>query len=1104
MKKARKNYKKVMGSMGLCLVLTSNLFSAGITAQAEDSTSAVWFPQTEMTVTECVSANRSYPAQNMLDGKKDTIWSSDWTAAGWEGEEFPEEAFTIDLGEVKNNVTTVKYTPRQDDINGKVKKYQILAGETRDSMKVVAGGYWEFSDTNRKDNADKTATFGGVSARYITLKVFGTTINIQGGETAHTITCAEFNVGTQEGVVSGQERLETLLKEAEDRLIQSEDPDYKENLQQKKTEAETMLEELQVLSNEEADKYIKTLEQAIAGQIELKAKAAYVPSEAGGYGTDRMFDGDKNTHYESNWTDEALLFKPGNYMVFDLTKTVTNLSQILYTPRQDKENGRILKHKIWTSNENLDGVEITGTQEFLEEHFTYQATGLWDKTADDKVSTFNAVNARYLAVQVFGVGGDGNTITCAEISFQKGDGTEYDQGRIADLTEELRAVRDQINKPAVDRVINKKLEEIAGDTFTKEGVAQAEKELQEMIDTYSSVGNVTEIKSGQVWLDTDGEVIQAHSGNIIYDEQTKTYYWYGDHKGADNIPTGATTGNPAVGVGCYSSKDLYNWTNEGVVFPVFNNPQLVDGSTPDDDYPMYLSEETEIYKNSPLQEFPGKTTENGKPVVSKAPFDTLSQYSTPEFIEKANALYDDLSYEEKQELYHNFNWNKVVERPKVVFNKKTGKYVMWWHQDGPAVGQYSDAMGGVAISDSATGPFKFLGTKRLLPDNPQKTGMLRDMNLFVDDDGTGYLIYASEENATTIIHKLNEEYTDVSGDVEGTDYVKVFVGKYREAPAVFREQDTYYLVTSGQSGWNPNPCKYAYAEGTLLTTDWSENKTFCINDYNLAGETVTDANRGTTFHSQSTWILPYRDSAGNKIPGKYVYIGDRWFQNDLKDSRYIWLPFDFDHEQRTITMEWKDSWKFAEVFPEEDHFYQDVAEDDWFYDAVYLMAEKNLMTGIVPNEFFGANQLLPRAQFAEVLYRMSGEDKAEAEQKFQDVPEDAWYADAVAWAAKNKIVTGYADGKTFGPADPVTREQMAVMLYRYAQYKGYNLSASGDYSKFQDASKVSEFADAAMKWAVGSGIIMGKEDGTLLAPQGITLRCEGAVMVARALQIFED
>lgn len=915
----KKGAQKRIVAVGLSAILAWNSFPVGMKALAEKSASAVWLPQREMKVESFVSEDPYSPVGNILDGDLNTMWSSDWTKSDWEGEKFPEEAFTINLGEVKENVAKIKYTPRQNDINGKVKKYQILAGEEKDSMHVVAGGYWEFSDTDRNDNCEKTATFQSTDAQYITLKVFDTTININAGETKYTISCAEFNVGCQENMSSYQQKLEELLKEAENRITESNDEDYKKHLQRVVNHTKDAIADLEVLANEDAQAYIKDLEKAISGDIEIKAKAVYVPSEAGGTEKEKMYDGDKSTFFETNWTNSDLLFQSGDYLVFDFGKTVNNLAQILYTPRQDSENGRIVKHKIWVSDENLEELQITGTQQFLEEHFEYQATGVWDKTVADKTSTFVPMKGRYLALQVFNVGGDGNTITCAEIGFKKGIDKEIDQGKIAQLSEELKELRDQIGKPAVEEAISEKLSEIEGQIFTKEGVEQIEKELQEMIKTYSSIGNVAEIESGKVWLDTDGEVIQAHSGNINYDQKTKTYYWYGDHKGADNIPTGATTGNPAVGVGCYSSKDLYNWTNEGVVFPVFNNPQLVDGSEPNDDYPMYLSEQTKEYKESPLQEFPGKTTENGKPVVSKAPFETLSKYSDDEFIEKANKLYEDLTYEEKQELYYNFNWNKVVERPKVIFNEKTEKYVMWWHQDGPAVGQYTDAMAGVAISDSATGPFKFIGTKRLLPDNPQKTGMLRDMNLFVDDDGTGYLIYASEENATTIIHKLNEEYTDVSGTVEGKDYVKIFVGNYREAPAVFREGNTYYLVTSGQTGWNPNPCKYSYTEGELLSTNWSENKTFCINDYDLSGQIVTNPERGTTFHSQSTWILPNRDDEGNKIPGQYVYIGDRWFPNDLKDSRYIWLPLNFDAQKKTISMEWKDSWSFEEVFEEPIH-----------------------------------------------------------------------------------------------------------------------------------------------------------------------------------------
>lgn len=229
---------------------------------------------------------------------------------------------------------------------------------------------------------------------------------------------------------------------------------------------------------------------------------------------------------------------------------------------------------------------------------------------------------------------------------------------------------------------------------------------------------------------------------------------------------------------------------------------------------------------------------------------------------------------------------------------------------------------GIAISDSPTGPFKYLCTRRVTMTGVLTTGngdgMLRDMTLFKDDDGTAYVVYSSEENATTIIHKLNDEYTGLSGDLEdisqntpanfteSVDYVRVFAGQYREAPAMFKDGDTYYLITSGQSGWNPNPCKYSYVEGDIFG-EWAPNKKFAVNDIPYGTQ------QETTFRSQSTFILPVRDEDGNKVPGKFVYMGDRWFRENLQGSRYIWLPLNFNGETHEITMEWQDEWSFENL-----------------------------------------------------------------------------------------------------------------------------------------------------------------------------------------------
>ena len=196
--------------------------------------------------------------------------------------------------------------------------------------------------------------------------------------------------------------------------------------------------------------------------------------------------------------------------------------------------------------------------------------------------------------------------------------------------------------------------------------------------------------------------------------------------------------------------------------------------------------------------------------------------------------------------------------------------------------------------------------------------------------------------------------------------------------------------------------------------------------------------------------------------------------------------------------------KLYHEFDEADWEYQDVAQDDWFYDEVYFATEKNLMTGIVPKEIFGPFEQLTRAQFATILYRMEGEPAVETGRDFQDVEEGQWYTDAVKWAAEKGIVNGYGDTENFGPADSITREQMALMLYRYAQYKGYDMTKSSDYAAFEDASKVSPFAEEAMKWAVGNGIIKGKGNYTLIDPQGATIRGECAVMLTRVVREFES
>ena len=183
--------------------------------------------------------------------------------------------------------------------------------------------------------------------------------------------------------------------------------------------------------------------------------------------------------------------------------------------------------------------------------------------------------------------------------------------------------------------------------------------------------------------------------------------------------------------------------------------------------------------------------------------------------------------------------------------------------------------------------------------------------------------------------------------------------------------------------------------------------------------------------------------------------------------------------------------------------FDDVREGDWFEDAVQYVYDNRIMTGLTGTHF-GPNDTLARAQFATTLYRINGTPAVEYKNVFPDVLKTDWFANAVLWAADTGVVKGYDDTKLFGPSDRINREQMAVMMYRYANYKEYDTSIKADFSKFQDASAVSEFAKEAMRWAVGNGIIVGKYNETQIDPQGNANRAECATIIQRFMKLYDN
>ena len=172
--------------------------------------------------------------------------------------------------------------------------------------------------------------------------------------------------------------------------------------------------------------------------------------------------------------------------------------------------------------------------------------------------------------------------------------------------------------------------------------------------------------------------------------------------------------------------------------------------------------------------------------------------------------------------------------------------------------------------------------------------------------------------------------------------------------------------------------------------------------------------------------------------------------------------------------------------------FTDVSEKDWFCGDVLFVYENGLMLG-TGNAQFRPQGTATRGMMATIFWRMEGSPAPKSKPGFADVPAGRWYADAVAWTAENGIFVGYGENK-FGPDDPITREQLATIFFRYADYKGCDMTAKGTLDRFRDAAKVSDYARAAMQWAFGSGLIQGKPDD-VLDPQGTATRAEIAAIL---------
>ena len=264
----------------------------------------------------------------------------------------------------------------------------------------------------------------------------------------------------------------------------------------------------------------------------------------------------------------------------------------------------------------------------------------------------------------------------------------------------------------------------------------------------------------------------------------------------------------------------------------------------------------------------------------------------------------------------------IIERPKVIYNKKTGKFVMYFHLELIGTG-YRSARVGIAVADNPTGPYQYIKSCRpnaghwplnlteeqqALKDvesdfshegTPEwlkaaSEGMFvrrdfeggqmsRDMTLFVDDDEKAYHIYSSEENLTLHLAELTDDYLDYTGK-----YIRIAPTGYNEAPAIFKKGGKFFMITSGCTGWTPNAARLLSAD--TIWGDWKEHPNPCVGE---------DAEM--TFYSQSTFVLPV---VGKK--DAFIFMADRWKPERPIDGSYVWLPILFENELPVL--KWKDSW----------------------------------------------------------------------------------------------------------------------------------------------------------------------------------------------------
>ena len=614
------------------------------------------------------------------------------------------------------------------------------------------------------------------------------------------------------------------------------------------------------------------------------------------------------------------------------------------------------------------------------------------------------------------------------------------------------------------------------------------------------------------------------NGKILYDsaDPTKASLTIQGNGNFGSVEKSAgSCANPTIAIsgGTFDQKPDDAYLAEGyTVIPNGGRYEVVEETNEDIDAEVKVSVDTEAAVPADIELPAGVTTEKLKNELQNTSVSGMAAESMQEVTEQdVETAKENLQPEESQNII--IEMHTTLDIQVKDFNQETGLTLDITPKYEKVAYIYGKDSTKITL---ATGELEV--TKTVTITVPVPAGMFQPENLYVKHEHEGKVNgYAATLNNNMVT------FTNPHGFSTFTIFNDTRSGSitYKDKDGAVLETVAYtakdldgalksdYSV-SGYSfrGWNIDGTTY-----TVLTTELLGK----IDGTSLDATPVLKKNSsGGGSHYNDTYAIKIEDTENGSVKanedraseGETVYLTVKADKGYVLDKLTV---TDADDEKNTVKEKGENEYTFTmpdtkvtvkatfvketEEKPETAELpFTDVTEGNWFYKAVVYVYEQKLMSGVSETEF-APQTSLTRAMLAQVLYNMENQPEATTTGAFTDVPDYQWYANAVNWAASENIVAGMGDG-IFVPNSPVTREQMAAILYRYAQYKGYDTTKTADISDFTDGNKTSAWAVPAMQWAVGTGLISGQGDG-ILAPNGTATRAEVAQILMNFCENIE-